>query len=92
MNVKYAIYAGFAIIMVFLTYHVYVANAERIELSHKFSSIKSSVEDLKQDNDRLEEDIDYFKDPKNLEKEARARFNYRAPNEKMIIVVPPQSN
>lgn len=86
------IYISFAVIMVFLTYHVYVANAERIELSRKFSSIKSSVEDLKQDNEKLEGDLDYFKDPKNLEKEARARFNYRAPNEKMIIVVPPKTN
>ena len=86
------IYVCFAIIMSVVSYHVYNANAVRMELSHKFGAIKSSVDELMRDNKKLEEDIYYFKDPNNLLKEARARLNYRAPNEKMIIVVPPQND
>ena len=40
------------------------------------------------DNSDLKEKIAYYSNPRNLEKELRARFNYRFPNEKLIIVVP----
>jgi len=36
----------------------------------------------------LDEKIEYFSEPRNLEKELRARFNYRLPFEKLIIVIP----
>ena len=86
-----AIYITFTIIMLFLAYHVYNANAVRVDLNNRFASIKSSLEATNSDNKKLESDINYFSDPRNLEKEARARFNYRASNEKTIIVVPPKS-
>lgn len=36
-------------------------------------------------------DAAYFADPRNYEKELRARFNYRLPGETMIILVPSSS-
>lgn len=84
------IYIAFAVVAVFFGYHAYTANAERLELRDNLSAVKASLESLHRDNDKIESDIEYFEEPRNLEKEARARFNYRAPNEKLIIVVPQQ--
>jgi len=54
----------------------------------EFEEIKSQYDEMQVDSDRLKGDIEYLSDPHNLEKELRARFNYRSPNEKLIIVVP----
>ncbi|MDO8516200.1 MAG: hypothetical protein Q7S28_03050 [bacterium] len=55
------------------------------------ASMKAATEKLdkaKIDNESLGNDYQYYSNPINLEKELRARFNYRSPGEKMIIVVP----
>ena len=82
------IFAVSGIAIFFIAYHLYCANAARLGLRSKLSDIKASVESIEKENIELEKDMEYFSDPHNLEKEARARFNYRAPNEKMIIVAP----
>ena len=66
-------------------------NTVAVELNKNIVHRQNFDDTNLKDNDKLEEDIEYFKDPRNLEKEARARFNYRAPNEKMIMIVPPQT-
>jgi cell division protein FtsL len=40
------------------------------------------------DYERLKADYDYYSQSANIEKELRARFNYRAPDEKMMIIIP----
>lgn len=55
---------------------------------------EASAQDFKRaevDSERLRADLNYFLDPRNLEKELRARFNYRKPDEKLIIIVPKTS-
>ena len=86
---KQIVYISFAVAMIFLSYHIYNANLVRADLAGKLGNLQSSVEGIEKDNEKLKGDIEYFSDPHNLEKELRSRFNYRAPNEKMIIVVPP---
>jgi cell division protein FtsB len=36
----------------------------------------------------LQEETQYLSNPANLEKELRARFNYKKPGETMVIIVP----
>ena len=60
-------------------------------LKAEFSLLSEKVENLKKENSLLQADLEYFKEPANLEKELRNRFNYKSPGEKMIIVVPPKS-
>lgn len=43
---------------------------------------------VQKENQQNEEDIRYFSVPENLEKNLREKFNYKRPEEKMIIVVP----
>lgn len=57
-------------------------------LSREAKEIDQELTLVKDDNDDLREKISYYSNPRNLEKELRARFNYRFPNEKLIIVVP----
>lgn len=43
------------------------------------------------ENKILNEKIEYFKNPDNLVKEAKSQFNYRKPDEKLIIITPPET-
>lgn len=69
-------------------YHLYSNKYILVDLNEKFISLTSDFDKLNEENKTLESDIEYYSNPRNLEKELRSRFNYRAPNEKMIIVVP----
>jgi cell division protein FtsB len=73
-----------------LGFQVYKLDANKDALTDQFNKIKAQADSLAAENSRLEQSIDYFSDPHNLEKELRARFNYRLPWENLIIVVPKQ--
>ncbi len=45
---------------------------------------------LKTENQNLNSDIRYFSDPENMEKELKSKTNYKKPDEKMIIIIPPK--
>lgn len=72
-----------------LVYHVFNANLVRLEMAKQFTALTSEFIQLEDNNKKIQGELEYLSDPHNLEKELRAKFNYRAPNEKMIIVVPP---
>ena len=67
---------------------IYKLENKKNSLEQEFSKIKEKVDALELENSSIEKDITYFKNPKNLEKEARAQFNYALPGEKLIILVP----
>ncbi|MBI2013676.1 MAG: septum formation initiator family protein [Candidatus Colwellbacteria bacterium] len=89
---RIVVYIVFGAVSAIILYHLYGANLERLELKERYSASMEELGELKTDIEGLESDIEYYSDPRNLEKEMRARFNYRAPNEKTIIVVPEESN
>lgn len=57
-------------------------------LARQLSDLRTRYESAEKDYHSLEADYEYYKNPANLEKELRARFNYRSPDEKTIIIVP----
>lgn len=63
-------------------------NSRRSDAAAKLSGIAAELQALEVENAALEKDIFYYADPANLEKELRARFNYKSPGEELIIVVP----
>jgi len=63
-------------------------NARRKEAAAKLSSIALELRTVEEENTKLQADISYYANPDNLEKELRARFNYKSPGEELIIVVP----
>ncbi len=76
------------LIVGYLGWQAYVLQDERFELKGEFDQLQSQQRALEADNARLQAEIEYLSDPHNLEKELRGRFNYRSPNETLIIVVP----
>ena len=82
------IYIVFAIILVGLLVQVYKMGSEGWMLRKEVKEVDKELTLVGADNSDLKEKISYYSNPRNLEKELRARFNYRLPNEKLIIVVP----
>ena len=54
----------------------------------KYDSLAKEQQALETENSSLLEKKDYLSRPENLIKEAKAKFNYRLPQEKIIIVAP----
>lgn len=63
-------------------------NTRREDAAAKLSSLAAELRSIEEENRALQADISYYANPANLEKELRARFNYKLPGEKLIIVVP----
>lgn len=82
------VYGVFSLIMAGLGYHLFGAHMETRHAAAELVEAQEELQNLEEENRKLAEDIEYYSEPHNLEKELRARFNYRAPNEKLIIVVP----
>ncbi len=72
----------------FLGFQVYKVDANRRALTEQFDKMRTQADSLAAENTKLQQDIDYFSDPHNLEKELRSKFNYRLPGESLLIVVP----
>ena len=58
------------------------------KVKQDFSDFKVKLDQAKMDQGKFQEELNYYTNPVNLEKELRARFNYRAPDEKLLILVP----
>ena len=71
-----------------LGFQVYKVDVNRRTLTDQFNKAKTQADALASENNKLQQDIDYFSDPYNLEKELRSRFNFRLPGESLLIVVP----
>lgn len=82
------IYAAFIVLFSVILYQIYTIDVDRRNLKREMATVVDEIELVESDSDKLNEKIEYFSDPRNLEKELRARFNYRLPYEKLIIVIP----
>jgi len=58
----------------------------------RYQQLQSELGKARADYSRLQSDFTYYLNPANLEKELRARFNYRQPGENLIIIVPKASS
>lgn len=74
--------------LVLVGVRVYSFFGEERQLNHDLADIEARLMKAKIDEANLEAETRYLANPANLEKELRARFNYKKPGEKMIIIVP----
>lgn len=77
-----------AVIFVVVVTQVYNLVKERLGLRTKLSEVTAESGKLEEENSKLQADIEYFGNSKNLAKEFKAKFNYKNPGEKLVIVVP----
>mgnify|MGYP001587667898 CR=1 FL=1 len=89
---NYLVYSIFLALFILFSYQVYKISLEAVDANSKLAELKSENDAVELDNNNLKSQIEYFADPRNLEKELRARFNVKLPGEKLIIVVPKQDN
>lgn len=78
------------ILLAIVGVQVYRLNNQRIKLESELARTTPRIESLEQENEKLVKDLEYFANPENLLKELKSKFNYKLPDEKMIIVVPPR--
>jgi len=75
----------------FLTSQVYSTLVRGHSLKKSVTEVEEKLDKVKLEQAKLSADLDYYSDARNFEKRLRTLFNYRAPGEQMIIVVPPHS-
>lgn len=69
-------------------YHLYLLNQS---LGEDLTILEKRVAAFTDESAVLQADLTYFAEPENLLKELRARFNYKKPGEKLIIIVSPEN-
>ena len=57
-------------------------------LGSQLADVQANLTKAQTQETSLQQEVQYLGNPANLEKELRARFNYKKPGETMIIIVP----
>ena len=76
------------VLLVLLGAQIYSSLVTQNELRKELTELQEEFQKAQLSQTQLQEDYEFYSIPENLEKELRARFNYRAVGEKMIIIVP----
>ena len=61
-------------------------------LGSELADVQANLTKAQTEETSLQEEDQYLANPANLEKELRARFNYKKPGETMVIIVPSASS
>ena len=81
-----------ALLLVVLGVQIYFSLVGERQLVREYRTLQAKLLETQGENEKLNAELEYLKNPENLEKELRARFNYRREGEKMIIIVPPKDS
>lgn len=80
------------IVLVILGSQIFALRKTNVTARARYEEGRQELHRAKIDSEKLKADLNYFINPSNLEKELRARFNYRKPDENLIIIVPASSS
>lgn len=80
------------VVLILVGARVYSFFVQERQLGADLADIEARLTKAKYDEANLQSEVQYLANPLNLEKELRARFNYKKPGETMIIIVPAQSS
>lgn len=76
------------VIIGFLSWGLFNLEKQSRNLEVKINSLKIDAEALNKENQKLIDDIEYYKFTENLLKEAKSLFNYHQPQEKLLFIIP----
>jgi len=74
--------------LLFLGYEAYSFYVDKNIKNEKLFKLTAELGTIEEENKTTKEKLEYFSHEENLEKELRSKFNYKYPDEKMIIIVP----
>lgn len=78
------------VFLVFLGYQWLGLYRQRAAAKEDIVKNQTALSLLREEHNKLQADLLYFRDPVNLGKELKSRFNYAAPGEKLIIIIIPK--
>ena len=81
-----------SLLLIFLGAQIFSFVKQEYQLSVDLSDVQARLTKTQADQTSLQEQDQYLQNSANLEKELRARFNYKKPGETMVIIVPTQSS
>ncbi|PIR87333.1 MAG: hypothetical protein COU11_01120 [Candidatus Harrisonbacteria bacterium CG10_big_fil_rev_8_21_14_0_10_49_15] len=82
----------FLAILGFLATQLYSLRTHTATYNDQLGEFGAEASLLQAENRQLRQDLQYYSQDENLAKELRAQFNYRAPDEKLFILVSPQGD
>jgi cell division protein FtsB len=77
-----------SLFLILIGVQVYSFVAQEWSLGSQLADVQASLTKAQAQETSLQEENQYLSNPENLEKELRARFNYKKPGETMVIIVP----
>ena len=77
-----------SVFLILIGVQVYSFVAQEWSLGSELADVQENLLKSQAQEASLQEETQYLSNPANLEKELRARFNYKKPGETMVIIVP----
>jgi len=75
-----------------VSYQVFELRIQESVLSKEKAVAEERLEGAVNTRDSLKAELQIYEDPDLAEKELRRRYNYRSPDEKMMIIIPENEN
>jgi cell division protein FtsL len=80
------------IFICFILYEVYIYYNKLQDKKAEYENLKQKLDRVKKTYNELNSKLNYFSNNENLLKELRKEFNYKLPDEKFLILVPPKES
>lgn len=85
---KYITIGILAIIIIAVSVQTFGLFRKGYGMGKQLRASKEKMEALSKENEELQAQLNYFAREENLEKELRSKFNYKRPDEKVMIITP----
>jgi cell division protein FtsB len=89
---KIAAIVVLSLFIIILGVQVFSFVGQEWSLGSELADVQANLSKSQAEETSLQEENQYLSNPANLEKELRARFNYKKPGETMVIIVPAASS
>lgn len=77
-----------SLFLILIGVQVHSFMAQEWSLGSELADVQANLTKSQAQETTLQQENQYLSNPANLEKELRARFNYKKPGETMVIIVP----
>ena len=86
---KIAAIVVLSLFIIILGVQVFSFVRQEWQLGSQLADVQANLTKAQAQETSLQQENAYLANPVNLEKELRARYNYKKPGETMVIIVPP---
>jgi len=80
------------VIFLFAVYFLVKISFRRNQVDQKIAELEKQAEKIKKENAAIEKLIEYLEDPVFKEREARLKLGLQKPDEKVVVIIPPDEN